>query len=216
MDERRRSPRYEVTKTVKGRVKPSMDVRVVNISEHGLMIEAPFGLPPAGTCELTLLLGPEILRHCSNQAHGERQEYQTGSPGHGLQIDHQVRHRNQPGAAHDQDQVVAGPLVRSSYRAAEAFLLGILRAGSQELFRLTILALMKRLCREYGSALILITHDIGVIAQVSDRVTVLRGGRVRALPGLSLSGIRGTITPETAGSPAALASICRYRSKRAA
>jgi hypothetical protein len=64
MDERRRSPRYEVTKTVKGRVKPSMDVRVVNISEHGLMIEAPFGLPPAGTCELTLLLrdGEMLIR----------------------------------------------------------------------------------------------------------------------------------------------------------
>ena len=56
MDERRRSPRYPVTTEVKGRMKPTMDVRVLNISEHGLLVETPFGLPPAGTCELTLLL----------------------------------------------------------------------------------------------------------------------------------------------------------------
>ena len=54
MDERRRSARYEVTQEVKGRVRPTMDVRVINISEHGMLVETPFGLPPAGTCEMTL------------------------------------------------------------------------------------------------------------------------------------------------------------------
>lgn len=41
-----------------------------------------------------------------------------------------------------------------------------------------VLALIRRLARTRGVGFILITHDIGVIATVSDRVTVLRGGRV--------------------------------------
>jgi peptide/nickel transport system ATP-binding protein len=41
-----------------------------------------------------------------------------------------------------------------------------------------VLELIRRLARTRGVGFILITHDIGVIAQVSDRVTVLRGGRM--------------------------------------
>jgi peptide/nickel transport system ATP-binding protein len=41
-----------------------------------------------------------------------------------------------------------------------------------------VLDLIRGLARRRGVGFILITHDIGVIAQVSDRVTVLRGGRV--------------------------------------
>ena len=41
-----------------------------------------------------------------------------------------------------------------------------------------VLDLIRRLARTRGVGFILITHDIGVIAQVSDTVTVLRGGRV--------------------------------------
>jgi oligopeptide/dipeptide ABC transporter ATP-binding protein len=41
-----------------------------------------------------------------------------------------------------------------------------------------ILMLMNRLCREHGSALILITHDIGVVAQMCDLVAVMYGGRI--------------------------------------
>jgi len=41
-----------------------------------------------------------------------------------------------------------------------------------------VLDLIRRLATKRGVGFILITHDIGVIAQVSDRVTVLRGGRV--------------------------------------
>jgi peptide/nickel transport system ATP-binding protein len=41
-----------------------------------------------------------------------------------------------------------------------------------------VLDLIQRLARTRGVGFILITHDIGVIAQVADRVTVLRGGRV--------------------------------------
>ncbi|MBE0414551.1 ABC transporter ATP-binding protein [Yoonia sp.] len=41
-----------------------------------------------------------------------------------------------------------------------------------------VLVLIRRLAQTRGVGFILITHDIGVIAQISDRVTVLRGGKV--------------------------------------
>jgi len=41
-----------------------------------------------------------------------------------------------------------------------------------------IIALLKRLCTEYGTAVILITHDMGVIAEISDRVAVMYAGRL--------------------------------------
>ncbi len=41
-----------------------------------------------------------------------------------------------------------------------------------------ILDLLKELTRETGSALILITHDLGVVARYADRVAVMYGGRI--------------------------------------
>ncbi|WP_374447085.1 ABC transporter ATP-binding protein [Stella sp.] len=41
-----------------------------------------------------------------------------------------------------------------------------------------ILALLRELQREMGMAVILITHDLGVVAQMVDRVMVMYGGRV--------------------------------------
>ncbi|MDE2452952.1 MAG: ABC transporter ATP-binding protein [Burkholderiales bacterium] len=41
-----------------------------------------------------------------------------------------------------------------------------------------IIALLKRLCRDHGAAVMLVTHDMGVIAETSDRVAVLYAGRV--------------------------------------
>ena len=41
-----------------------------------------------------------------------------------------------------------------------------------------ILDLMQRLQREHGTAIIFITHDLGVIAELADRVLVMYGGRV--------------------------------------
>ncbi|MBO6894807.1 MAG: ABC transporter ATP-binding protein [Roseibium sp.] len=41
-----------------------------------------------------------------------------------------------------------------------------------------IMALLKKLCRERGTAVILITHDMGVIAETTDRVAVLYAGRI--------------------------------------
>jgi peptide/nickel transport system ATP-binding protein len=41
-----------------------------------------------------------------------------------------------------------------------------------------IIALMKRLCREHNVAIMLITHDMGVIAETADRVAVMYAGRI--------------------------------------
>ncbi|MEM1385529.1 MAG: ABC transporter ATP-binding protein [Pseudomonadota bacterium] len=41
-----------------------------------------------------------------------------------------------------------------------------------------IIALLRRLCRERGTAVMLITHDMGVIAEAADRVAVMYAGRL--------------------------------------
>ena len=44
-----------------------------------------------------------------------------------------------------------------------------------------ITALLKRLCRDRGTAVMLITHDMGVIAETADRVAVMYAGRLAEL-----------------------------------
>jgi len=41
-----------------------------------------------------------------------------------------------------------------------------------------VLELLRKLCREHGASVILITHDMGVIAETTDRVAVLYAGRL--------------------------------------
>jgi peptide/nickel transport system ATP-binding protein len=41
-----------------------------------------------------------------------------------------------------------------------------------------IIALLRRLCHEHRTAIMLITHDMGVIAEMSDRVAVMYAGRI--------------------------------------
>jgi peptide/nickel transport system ATP-binding protein len=41
-----------------------------------------------------------------------------------------------------------------------------------------IISLLKRLCREHRTAVMLVTHDMGVIAETADRVAVMYAGRV--------------------------------------
>jgi hypothetical protein len=62
--DRRRSQRYKVNQELAGQIKPTMTVRVLNISENGLLIESPIGLPLAGTWNVTVKApsGPKIIR----------------------------------------------------------------------------------------------------------------------------------------------------------
>ena len=41
-----------------------------------------------------------------------------------------------------------------------------------------IISLLKRLCREHRTAVMLVTHDMGVIAETADRVAVMYAGRI--------------------------------------
>ncbi len=41
-----------------------------------------------------------------------------------------------------------------------------------------IIALLKRLCRDHNTAVMLVTHDMGVIAETCDRVAVMYAGRI--------------------------------------
>jgi peptide/nickel transport system ATP-binding protein len=41
-----------------------------------------------------------------------------------------------------------------------------------------IISLLKTLCREHGTAVMLVTHDMGVIAETADRVAVMYAGRI--------------------------------------
>ena len=41
-----------------------------------------------------------------------------------------------------------------------------------------IIALIKRICKERGTSVMLVTHDMGVIAETADRVAVMYAGRV--------------------------------------
>jgi peptide/nickel transport system ATP-binding protein len=41
-----------------------------------------------------------------------------------------------------------------------------------------IISLLKRLCRDHGAAVMLVTHDMGVIAETCDRVAVMYAGRI--------------------------------------
>ena len=54
MEERRRSPRFKVATEIMGRVRSTMQVHVLDMSEHGMLVESPIGLPPNGVCEITV------------------------------------------------------------------------------------------------------------------------------------------------------------------
>ena len=41
-----------------------------------------------------------------------------------------------------------------------------------------VLQLLRKLCREQGTAMLLVTHDMGVIAETADRVAVMYAGRI--------------------------------------
>jgi peptide/nickel transport system ATP-binding protein len=69
-----------------------------------------------------------------------------------------------------------------------------------------IISLIKRLCREHGTAVMLITHDMGVIAETADRVAVMYAGRLAEIGPVG-SVIRGARHPYTRGLMGAIPKI---------
>ena len=61
-----------------------------------------------------------------------------------------------------------------------------------------IIALLKRLCRDHGTAVMLITHDMGVIAETADRVAVMYAGRIVEI-GAVRDVVRSPLHPYTIG-----------------
>ncbi len=61
-----------------------------------------------------------------------------------------------------------------------------------------IISLLKRLCQEHGTAVMLVTHDMGVIAETADRVAVMYAGRIAEI-GPVLDVVRKAKHPYTHG-----------------
>jgi peptide/nickel transport system ATP-binding protein len=75
-----------------------------------------------------------------------------------------------------------------------------------------IIALLKRLAREHGTAVMLITHDMGVIAETSQRVAVMYAGRVVEV-GAVREVIKSPLHPYTVGLMGSIPKISSSRSK---
>lgn len=60
----RRSQRFDIEEELTGHIKPTVKIRVLDISEHGLRIESPAALRPAESCEVTVKApsGTVVLR----------------------------------------------------------------------------------------------------------------------------------------------------------
>jgi peptide/nickel transport system ATP-binding protein len=75
-----------------------------------------------------------------------------------------------------------------------------------------IIQLLKRLCRERGAAVMLITHDMGVIAETCDRVAVMYAGRIAEI-GPVHAVIHAPAHPYTAGLMAAIPDMDEERDR---
>lgn len=73
-----------------------------------------------------------------------------------------------------------------------------------------IISLLKSVCKDYGAAVMLITHDMGVIAETCDRVAVMYAGRIAEI-GPVHEVINHPAHPYTAGLMAAIPDITQSR-----
>jgi peptide/nickel transport system ATP-binding protein len=71
-----------------------------------------------------------------------------------------------------------------------------------------VIDLLKRMCREHGTAVLLITHDMGVIADTADRIAVMYAGRVVEI-GPTRAVLRASCHPYTQGLMASIPSMKR-------
>ena len=77
-----------------------------------------------------------------------------------------------------------------------------------------IISLLKRLCREHDAAVMLVTHDMGVIAESCDRVAVMYAGRVIEV-GPVQAVIHHSAHPYTLGLMASIPSMSEERERLA-
>ncbi len=75
-----------------------------------------------------------------------------------------------------------------------------------------IITLLKTICKQHGAAVMLITHDMGVIAETCDRVAVLYAGRMAEI-GPVHEVIHHPAHPYTAGLMAAIPDISQDRER---
>jgi peptide/nickel transport system ATP-binding protein len=75
-----------------------------------------------------------------------------------------------------------------------------------------IISLLKRVCRQRGAAVMLITHDMGVIAETCDRVAVMYAGRIAEI-GPVHEVINQPAHPYTMGLMAAIPDITQDRER---
>ena len=69
-----------------------------------------------------------------------------------------------------------------------------------------VLQLLRNLCREKGTSMLLVTHDMGVIAETADRVAVMYAGRIVEI-GLVEDVINAPVHPYTRGLMGAIPSL---------
>ena len=77
-----------------------------------------------------------------------------------------------------------------------------------------IITLIKKLCREHGTSVMLITHDMGVIAETADRVAVMYAGRIVEIGAVS-DVINRPQHPYTIGLMGSIPSIAEERDQLA-
>jgi peptide/nickel transport system ATP-binding protein len=75
-----------------------------------------------------------------------------------------------------------------------------------------IIQLLKRLCHDHGTAVMLVTHDMGVIAETADRVAVMYAGRIVEI-GPVADVIHGPQHPYTVGLMGSIPSIVEERER---
>jgi peptide/nickel transport system ATP-binding protein len=71
-----------------------------------------------------------------------------------------------------------------------------------------VIELLRRMCRERGTAVMLITHDMGVIAETADRIAVMYAGRLAEI-GPAGAVLKGPTHPYTRGLMASIPSMKR-------
>jgi peptide/nickel transport system ATP-binding protein len=76
-----------------------------------------------------------------------------------------------------------------------------------------IITLIKRLGRDHGTAVMLVTHDMGVIAETSDRVAVMYSGRIAEI-GPVRDVVQNPLHPYAKGLMGAIPTLAGDASKR--